>query len=73
VIDLGQVRSVSLVVVRGCSGQCPVAVGSDVNALQDVGTVAGEYWGLAPARSARYVRITGSSVSLLRQNLRLVT
>lgn len=67
VIDLGQIRSLSLVVVRGCSGQCPVAAGSDLSSLQEVSTVAGEYWGLAPARSARYVRVMGSSVSLLRQ------
>jgi hypothetical protein len=67
VIDLGQIRSLALVVVRGCSGQCPVAIGSDLSALQEVSTAAGEYWALAPARSARYVRVMGSNVSLLRQ------
>src|SRR5260370_28016821 len=64
VLDLVQIRSVSLVVVRGCSGQCPVAAGSDLSSLQEVSTAVGAYWGLAPARSARYVRVMGSTVSL---------
>jgi len=70
VVDLGKLQSVSLVVVRGCAGQCTIAVGGDLSALQDAGSVSGDYAALAvsPARSARYVRVTGSpNVSRLRQ------
>jgi hypothetical protein len=70
VVDLGKLQPVSLVVVRGCAGQCMIAVGGDLSALQDAGSVSGDYAALAvsPARSARYVRVTGSpNVSRMRQ------
>jgi hypothetical protein len=69
-IDLGEVRSIYLVVVRGCSGQCSIAAGADPSALRDAGSISGEYGALtvSPARSVRYVRVTGSQgVSLMRQ------
>jgi len=70
VIDLGTDRAVSLVVVRGCSGQCRISLSSDLTAWSDAGSLSGEY-ATAPItlnRSARYIRLSGTpNVSLLRQ------
>lgn len=70
VIDLGTERAVSLVVVRGCSGQCHISVSSDLSAWSDAGSLSGEF-ASAPItlnRSARYIRLLGTpNVPLLHQ------
>jgi hypothetical protein len=63
VIDLGQDRPLSFVVVKGCSVQCKVALSSDLTSWSEAGTISGPY-ATAPItlnRSARYVRISGAS------------
>ena len=69
VIDLGQQRTISLVVLRGCSGQCKLAVSSDLNTWTDVGSVTGTYTTLSVAPNAprRFVRVSTSDVASLRQ------
>lgn len=69
VIDLGQDRALSLVVVKGCTAQCSVALSSDLTSWSQAGTLSGAY-ATAPItlnRSARYVRVSGTNIAELRQ------
>lgn len=69
-VDLGVDRSVSLVVIRGCVGQCRVSVSSDGSTWTDGGTVTAMYAvkALVPAQHARFVRVMPSGdAAALRQ------
>ena len=69
IVDLGHEGAVSLVVVKGCTAQCAVAVSSDLTGWSQSGTLSGAY-ATAPVtlnRSARYVRISGADIAGLRQ------
>jgi hypothetical protein len=70
VVDLGGDHAASFVVVRGCSGQCRLAVSSDLTDWSEAGNLSGAY-ATAPItlnRSERYVRILGTpNVAGLRQ------
>ena len=62
-VDLGQARTVALVVVRGCS--CAVEASVDGRTWTSLGRSAG-YTAVVPARPApaRYVRLTGATGDL---------
>ena len=61
ILDLGKLRPVTLVVIRGCSGRCAVEVSSNARAWKMIGSRAdGQgFVGLTPAAGvrARYVRV----------------
>jgi hypothetical protein len=69
IVDLGQQRAISLIVLRGCSGQCKVAVSADLTAWTDVGSATGAYTTMSVTanRSARFVRVSTGNVTSLRQ------
>lgn len=68
VIDLGRETAISLVVAKGCSGRCSLALSADLATWSDAGGLSGEYATAPITRNsaARYVRITGST-GYLRQ------
>jgi hypothetical protein len=59
VVDLGTVRSIGLVVVRGCGG-CGIATSTDERDWSTLGTVAGPNAAFRAAIEARYVRAQGA-------------
>jgi hypothetical protein len=67
-VDLGSARRVSFLVARGCSAGCTIAISLDGATWTDVARVSRRYaTATIAAQDARYVRITTSDVSAIRQ------
>ena len=70
VVDLGSLRSVSFLVLRGCGVPCKMSVSADLETWTEIASVSGAYatTTVTPSRTARYLRVTGSKdLSGLRQ------
>jgi hypothetical protein len=63
VIDLGERRSLSLIVVRGCGDRCTVETSQDARTWRTAGVVATQEAALpiSPPTSARYMRVSSPS------------
>ena len=69
IVDLGALKPIELVVVRGCEGGCTVEAGTDGQVFRAIGPVSDDFGSVSLPRTAvRYVR-----VSVGRQGLRQIS